>query len=117
MEITSRCHITLGDPSHIGEARRCTRELAESLQGSNQLIGNISIVVTEIATNLIKHAKQGEIIAQLLGGEHGPVGLEILGIDRGPGITNIGLSMKDGYSTVKGSAGIGLGAIQRLASE
>jgi hypothetical protein len=41
--------------------------------------------------------------------------LQVLGLDRGRGIANVGESLRDGYSTA-GSAGTGLGAVRRLAS-
>ncbi|MCP5916812.1 anti-sigma regulatory factor, partial [Klebsiella pneumoniae] len=69
------------------------------------LTGKISIVVTELATNIVKHAVSGEII--LIEGDQT---LHILAIDRGPGMKNFENSLQDGTST-GGTAGNGLGAI------
>jgi hypothetical protein len=70
--------------------------------------------VTEAATNLLKHAGGGELIVQGL--EHGRVGgVEILALDRGPGMTDVGRCLADGYSTA-GSRGVGLGAMARLSA-
>jgi hypothetical protein len=41
--------------------------------------------------------------------------MEILALDKGPGIENVGESLRDGYST-SGSPGTGLGAVKRLSS-
>jgi hypothetical protein len=41
-------------------------------------------------------------------------GLEVLALDRGPGISNIAECLRDGYSTA-GSSGTGLGAVARLS--
>jgi hypothetical protein len=43
-------------------------------------------------------------------------GVELLALDKGPGIRDLSRAMADGYST-GGTAGKGLGAIQRMASE
>jgi hypothetical protein len=66
-----------------------------------------------MATNLLKHAKDGEIHFTPLSGQGFP-GIDIVSIDRGPGILSIEECLRDGYSGV-GTAGTGLGAISRLA--
>jgi anti-sigma regulatory factor (Ser/Thr protein kinase) len=76
--------------------------------------GRVAIVVTECANNLWKHAGGGEI---LLSGHRteATAEIEILALDKGPGMRDVGLCFRDGYSTA-GSQGTGLGAIQRLSS-
>ena len=108
------CSVAVEDSSHTAEARRAAMELASSLDFSETEIGNVALVVTEAARNLLKHAGGGEVI---LRGSHGhsPAMLELLAIDKGPGIADVGLSFRDGYSTA-GTPGTGLGAISRLAS-
>jgi anti-sigma regulatory factor (Ser/Thr protein kinase) len=76
--------------------------------------GALGIVVTEAATNLIKHAGGGDVIVRRTGSQPGSA-VEILAIDQGPGIADIARSFEDGYSTA-GSPGTGLGAIARVAS-
>jgi len=44
------------------------------------------------------------------------MGFEVLSLDAGPGIVDIGRALEDGYSTA-GSPGNGLGAVARTASE
>lgn len=77
--------------------------------------GRIALVVTEAGTNVLKHGDGGEIVlgrpADSAGAE-----IEVLAIDRGPGMEDLGKSLRDGYST-SGSPGTGLGAIGRLSSE
>ena len=64
-----------------------------------------------MATNLLQHAGVGEVFV-------GPLeltrGVQIIAMDRGHGIANVGQSLVDGFSTA-GSAGTGLGAIKRSA--
>ncbi|MEW6184256.1 MAG: ATP-binding SpoIIE family protein phosphatase [Thermodesulfobacteriota bacterium] len=102
------------ESSQVGEARRLAAALGRGIGFEEVLIGKVSLVVTELATNLIKHAGGGELILHSIGWEEGK-GLEILSLDRGPGIRNPGESLRDGYSTT-GSMGTGLGAVDRLSS-
>jgi hypothetical protein len=62
---------------------------------------------------MLKHAERGDLIIRPLEGTSG-CGLELLGLDKGPGIAYLGKSLQDGYSTA-GSPGTGLGAINRLS--
>lgn len=105
----------IGDPSGIAAARRGAEQLMQGQGFDDTVIGKVALVITEAATNLIKHAAQGDIVVRLL--RAGSVmGLEILAIDSGPGMTDLALNMRDGMSTV-GTWGVGLGAMQRMADE
>jgi anti-sigma regulatory factor (Ser/Thr protein kinase) len=78
--------------------------------------GQAALVVTELATNLVKHTAGagGDLVLRPIE-EAGSTGIDILSLDRGPGIASIGESLRDGRSTA-GSAGTGLGAVRRLSS-
>jgi anti-sigma regulatory factor (Ser/Thr protein kinase) len=106
-------HFEMTDASQIAAARRATADLATRIGLDETARGRIAIVVTEIGTNLVRHAEQGELLARALVGAGAP-GLELLAIDRGPGIPDLVRAERDGFSTA-GSAGTGLGAIRRLA--
>src|SRR5436309_3144918 len=81
-------------------------ELAGRLGFSRTGAGNVAVVVTEAATNLVKHATAGEILLYAL--QCGQIGgIEALALDRGPGIANVAKCLRDGYSTT-GSPGTGL---------
>ena len=84
--------------------------LAEALGFDETRQGTAALIVTEAASNLIKHAGAGELIVQ--GMDYGPAGvsLEILALDSGRGMSDVGRCVADGYSTA-GSPGTGLGAI------
>jgi len=102
------------ESSRVGEARRLAAAIGRALGFDEALVGHASIVVTELATNLVKHAGGGELILRAL--QYDDIsGIEILSLDKGPGIERIGESLRDGYST-SGSPGTGLGAVQRLSS-
>jgi anti-sigma regulatory factor (Ser/Thr protein kinase) len=103
------------DMSQVGVARRSAVESASSLGMNETDCGKIAIVVTEMATNQVKHAGHGKIFCEPLR-EDGSRGLRVLAVDKGPGIVNIAAALEDGYSTF-GSAGNGLGAIRRLSTQ
>jgi anti-sigma regulatory factor (Ser/Thr protein kinase) len=107
--------LPLEETSGVGEARRVAIKLAESLQFSEPDVGRVALVVTEAASNIVQHARRGEILLRAVALE-APVGLEVLALDQGPGIANVAQSLRDGFST-GGSAGLGLGAIARLSTE
>jgi anti-sigma regulatory factor (Ser/Thr protein kinase) len=105
--------IPVDDITRVAEARRLAVESAELEGLGERSSGELAIITTEIATNILKHAKSGEIHITQLSGTAEP-GVEILAIDRGPGMSNIQACVADGYST-SGTPGTGLGAISRLA--
>ncbi len=102
------------EQSHIGEARRRAAPLGVAAGMSETERGTLAVVVTEAATNLVRHASQGLLLLRTVGRR--PSGVELLALDKGPGIADLGKAMADGFSTA-GSAGHGLGAIRRMADE
>jgi len=114
MEMSRQPHVYIDDMSAVGEARRLAARLCKALHAREELAGNVALVVTEVATNLVKHARGGEMVFRILG-EGEEQGIEILAVDRGPGIDNLGESLRDGFST-SGSPGGGLGAIRRISA-
>ena len=103
------------ESSQVAAARRAVQLLAERLDFNQERSGRAALIVSELATNLVKHARGGEILLRPLtsaGGERD--GIEIVSIDAGPGITDVPLSRSDGHSTT-GTLGYGLGAIERQA--
>jgi anti-sigma regulatory factor (Ser/Thr protein kinase) len=111
----SSLRIIVGDESQIGQARRTAADTARELGSSVQFAGRLAILVTEGATNLVRHGGGGEILLRRLRVSEG-VGLDVLVLDRGPGMRSITECLRDGYSSA-GTAGNGLGAIRRLADE
>jgi anti-sigma regulatory factor (Ser/Thr protein kinase) len=106
--------IPIAEMSGVGEARRVAMSLARSLQFSESDAGRVGVVVTEAATNIVQHARHGEILLRPYAFQAPPV-LELLALDKGPGMENVAEAMRDGFST-GGSRGVGLGAIARLAT-
>jgi anti-sigma regulatory factor (Ser/Thr protein kinase) len=106
--------IPVTDASRVGNARRQVTELARNIGFDRTETGKVAIVVTETVGNLAKHSVQGELLYRSL--RYGDIsGIEILALDRGPGITEVAKCIRDGYSTT-GSPGTGLGAVARLST-
>jgi anti-sigma regulatory factor (Ser/Thr protein kinase) len=106
---------TVADRSQISEARRLVSDHARGIGLATERIDQVAIVVTELATNLLKHGGGGCIHARAYDDADG-AGLELLALDRGSGISDVRRCMQDGYSTA-GSPGNGLGAVERLAGD
>lgn len=105
--------VELHDASQSGEVRRRAVACAEEIGLSEPDRGKIAVVVTEMATNLLKHARSGCILLSPIG-KNGNSGLRVTALDKGPGIGNISEALEDGRSTA-GTMGTGLGAIRRLS--
>jgi anti-sigma regulatory factor (Ser/Thr protein kinase) len=101
--------------SDVGAARRAARGLAENIGFHPTACEEIALTVTELATNLIKHAHGGKLILTPLADDM-RIGLEIESSDNGPGIANVEEALADRFSTA-GSRGTGLGAVNRLMDE
>src|SRR5689334_15032531 len=103
------------EQSQMLEARRRTAALAQQVGFGETQAGRAALVVTEAGTNLVKYAQHGEILVRPLQND-GIAGIEVLVIDKGPGMGDVPQSLVDGYSTA-GSAGTGLGALSRISDE
>ena len=109
-------HIRVENLRHVNEARRLVIALSRDLGFDDLRTGQAALFVIELAANLVKHTAGagGDLVFRPLE-EAGATGLDILALDCGPGIANIGKSLRDGSSTF-GSFGTGLGVIRRLSS-
>lgn len=103
------------DASRVGEVRRTAVREAGAAGMAAQGQAEVALVVTELATNLVKHAGGGQILLRAAVDPGGP-SLEILALDSGPGMGDVARCLNDRYSTA-GTSGTGLGAVRRLASE
>jgi anti-sigma regulatory factor (Ser/Thr protein kinase) len=116
MEVIRSSHHTafpVDDASRVGEARRHAAQLALQAGLDETGAGRLALVVTELGTNLLRHAQRGMLLLAVRP-QAGVV--EVLAIDSGPGIADLPRSLADGYST-GGTPGTGLGAVRRLAHD
>jgi anti-sigma regulatory factor (Ser/Thr protein kinase) len=111
------------DPSAAAACRGAAQALAARLGFPAPRVDELALAVTEAASNLHKHARQGSMLLRITRDAttsdgstrdgDGP-GIELVTIDAGPGFRDTGAALRDGHST-SGTLGIGLGAISRLA--
>lgn len=106
--------VTVQESSQTYSARAEAREVAVRAGLDDTDVHRVGLVATEMATNLVKHAAGGGEL--LIGRIPLQPAVELIALDRGPGIGNLGTAMLDGHSSA-GSAGTGLGAIRRLSDD
>lgn len=112
MPLPPGCRLLISHLSDAGEARRLAKAMAIELGFGTRESEEFAIVVSELASNLVKHATTGELMLTPLE-EGGRLGIRIESLDNGPGIADIDQAITDGFSTT-GSLGYGLGAVNRL---
>ena len=99
----------------IVSARQKARELATHVGFSSTDQTLIALAISEIARNIISYARCGKVTLSRLD-EGGRRGVLIVARDEGPGIPDIELAMRDGYSTGK-SLGVGLPGAKRVMDD
>jgi anti-sigma regulatory factor (Ser/Thr protein kinase) len=109
--MTSSRYIPVTEESQVGFARRCVVEICQRISRDETFCGKVAIVITEMARNLVRHGKGGEIVIREVATH---ASLELLALDRGPGMHNTAECLRDGFSTA-GTAGTGFGSIKRLS--
>jgi serine/threonine-protein kinase RsbT len=114
MAVVSTETVAVAAESDIVNARRLVRETAIRLGFS--LVDQTKIVTaaSELARNTLIHGKGGEMQLITLNGPR--VGLRLTFQDHGPGIADIQLALRDGFTTGAG-LGLGLGGAKRLVNE
>jgi serine/threonine-protein kinase RsbT len=108
--------IALEGEQDIVVARGEVRTLAAAIGFRPLDQTRLATVASELARNIVKYARRGQMIAQPTRSPHGREGLRLIFEDDGPGIANVEAAMTDGYSTSKGM-GKGLPGSKRLVDE
>jgi len=114
--LSTAVRILVEESSKTAEARRTAREMARDMGLDEAGAERVAIVATEACTNLLKHAGHGQILLQSVAEGGDAAKLELIAIDQGPGMKDLGRCMSDGYSETS-SNGSGLGAIQRMSRQ
>jgi serine/threonine-protein kinase RsbT len=108
----------VAEPADVGRARRAVRALAAALGFGLEDTEAVALAVTELATNLVRYARLGEIALSRVecpDAARGP-GVQVESRDAGPGIADAARAMEDGFST-GGGLGSGLPAVRRLMDD
>jgi len=105
----------LSSPEHVVIVRQQVRLRAVDLGFSLVDQTKIITAASELARNTIQHGGGGQALIEMIN-DGVRRGLRLTFEDRGPGIPNIELAMRDGYST-QGGLGLGLSGAKRLSNE
>lgn len=91
--------------------REASSELGFSLVDQTKLI----TAASELARNTVVHGGGGTMQLEVMR-EDRRVGIRLSFIDHGPGMKDVQLALRDGYTT-GGGLGLGLGGARRLSNE
>jgi serine/threonine-protein kinase RsbT len=100
---------------HVVRVRQTVREWAGQLGLSLVEQTKVVTAASELARNTLVHGGGGQVRLQLVD-ESPKRGLRMVFEDEGPGIADLTLAMKDGYST-GGGLGLGLSGSRRLVPD
>jgi serine/threonine-protein kinase RsbT len=115
IQVGAAVRVPIQSFADIVMARQECRRMASALGFPNTTLTIMTAALSEVARNIVEHAKEGEISITPIG--RGPLrGLQIVARDRGPGIADLETAMRDGYSTSQ-SLGIGLPGARRLLDQ
>ncbi|MGM0432295.1 MAG: ATP-binding protein [Spirochaetota bacterium] len=113
------CDITAGDFSHAGQVSSEIKHMLKQLNIPQQIIKRVVIALYEAEVNIVAHSHGGQVTCSIT-----PEAITIIASDRGPGITDVGLAMSEGYSTASREvremgfgAGMGLPNMKNNSSE
>jgi serine/threonine-protein kinase RsbT len=107
--------ISIDHEMDIVSARQKARELATAVGFTSTDQTLIALAISEIARNIISYARCGKVTLRRVE-DGGRRGMLIVARDDGPGIADIELAMRDGYSTGR-SLGVGLPGAKRVMDD
>jgi|SRR5579864_6748488 len=113
------------DWSDVAITRHQARRLAREHGAEPRRAGEVAIVVSELASNIVKYGVRGEITLQVAAIAGDGITLTVVARDVGPPIHDLAIAMLDGHDdrgpidpatmAQRGGLGNGLGAVARLA--
>jgi len=107
--------LTIDSEASLVSVRLAIREAATALGFGLADVTRLVTAAFELARNVHFHAQNGSVHWRSVDQRNG-VGIEIVFVDQGPGITDIDLAMTEGWSTT-GGPGIGLPGSRCLTDE
>jgi serine/threonine-protein kinase RsbT len=115
LRVADAIRIPIAAPVDVDRARREVRALARAGGFGRVDVERLALAVSELATNLLRYARDGDIILTTLDDATGG-GIQVASRDRGPGIPDIARALEDGFTT-GGGLGSGLPAVRRLLDD
>src|SRR4051812_24872160 len=112
------------EPLDVYEPRRAIQVLAEKAGFASSECRELAIVVSELASNIVKYGVRGTIAIEEIWDQDRGRGITVVAQDTGPPFHDLSMAVRDGYndrgpidpSTLlkRGGLGTGLGAVIRL---
>ena len=106
--------IPIRNERNIAAAIATAIEVSKAVGFDDSTIGSIATAVSEVAWNIVKYAKFGEVVVRQI--DEPSKGVEIVARDSGPGIDDVDAAMSDHFST-SGTLGLGLPGMRRLMDD
>jgi serine/threonine-protein kinase RsbT len=108
--------IAIESDADVVTARQRARELAADLELSSTDQTLLATAISEVARNITTYATRGEVLLSVVRDDNGREGIQVIARDDGPGIENLELALRDGY-TSGGGLGLGLPGARRLVDD
>ena len=108
--------ILITSDKDVVTARQQGRAMALQTGFSGSEATLIATAISELARNIVSYAHLGSVTLKPVHGTNGATGLTIVASDSGPGIADVNLALRDGYSS-SGGLGLGLPGVRRLMDE
>lgn len=107
--------LKLKEEKDVAVSRQMAKNFSQKIDFSLADVTKIATVVSELARNIYRYAKEGYIYIRKkeVGPDKVPC-IEIVAVDKGPGIEDVELAVTGGYTTSERSLGLGLSGIRRL---
>lgn len=120
--MTDEVRVTIRQPIDVFVARWTVQRTAAAAGFGSVAQQELAIVVSELATNILKYGIRGEITIRPIATPR--LGVEVVAEDEGPPLADLSLAIQDGYGdrgpldpakqVGRGGIGAGLGAVIRL---
>jgi serine/threonine-protein kinase RsbT len=107
--------IQIETSTDIVRVRRKVREIATTLGFSITDVARIVTAASELARNIVQFAGSGVMQWTILR-RNELIGIQLIFVDKGPGIPDVELAMREGYSSGNG-LGMGLPGVKKLMDE
>ena len=111
-----RRRVEIHNDLDIVTARVAGREMAQEMGFGVIDQARVATAISELARNVVLYADRGEVVLREVAGKDGRRGIEVVVKDEGPGIEDVKLALRNGYSTGRGF-GMGLPGTRRLMDE
>lgn len=112
--VSPKTELPIRSEQDVVRARQAVREAVVQLRFSLVEQTKIVTAASELARNTLVHGRGGELRLEIL--NNGRPGIRLVFSDQGPGIPDVELALKEGYTT-GGGLGLGLSGAKKLMSE